>query len=544
MDTKVRLSKRHLYLLVCLFLMLLAAILRFHRIAQRSLWLDEAIAANISRGTLPQTVILTWAFHSAPIVDPLTLYAVEKVSTSPFAVRLPAVVASLLAVLMMLCMARLPSVGYRSAGLAGLMMSVSSFQVRYAQEVREYSLSVLYAVLLLFLFLSCTRNETSRGPIPLYLALFVAPFVQYGLAIFGCGILSALLILAVTGSRRRKLRQLAIASGSLAVGGTLSFLLTLRYQWGDAAPYLDNFYYSHGTSLIRFTASNTHHIVTAFLPGLGVGALATIAVCFSIYSCVRNEVVVPLVVLAFTSMGTVLACGILHKYPYGAIRQCLFLSPVLCVFAAVSLVQLCNRFRGNTKQAFFAVVVCTVVLSGVVQIRDMKPYAEIENIQAVLSTLRGNLQPQDSVYIYPGAVPAVDYYVKTRDPHFIYGNYHQEAPDQYLPEILSHVNASNKTVWLVFSHIYRDEDQRIIRSLNSEWSVGPVLAATGSSLYRAQRRSAPGSRSPNYAASAVAYSAETETAISERSFWDWNIQNCSRPVCKSPGVISQRVSLF
>ena len=87
------------FLLASLLILALAASLRLYHLAQRSLWLDEAIAANISRGTISETLTLTRGFHSAPILDPLILYAVERVGTGPWAVRLPSVAASLLAVL-------------------------------------------------------------------------------------------------------------------------------------------------------------------------------------------------------------------------------------------------------------------------------------------------------------------------------------------------------------------------------------------------------------------------------------------------------------
>src|SRR5271155_2194598 len=85
-------SRSHAYrvfLLVSIFIVLLATSLRVYRISKRSLWLDEASAANSSRGTWREALPLTRGFHSAPITDPLILSAVEKVSTEPLAVRLP-----------------------------------------------------------------------------------------------------------------------------------------------------------------------------------------------------------------------------------------------------------------------------------------------------------------------------------------------------------------------------------------------------------------------------------------------------------------------
>ena len=488
------------FLLVSALVLLLAISLRVYHVAQRSLWLDEAIAANISRGTLAQTLTLTRGLHSAPITDPLILYAVERVGSGPLAVRIPSLVASVLAVLLMLCFVTIPSIDYKTAGLTALMLGVSAAQIRYAQEVREYSLSVLYAAVLLYVFLSyVSKNEEHNSPTLLYLALFFAPLVQYGLVLFSCGILSALLILDFTnGKRGRRLAQTMAASGFLALGGLLSFFLTLRYQWGDDAWYLKDFFWAPGSNVFRFVLSNTHYLITFLLPGLAAALISTLAILIHLVVSIRGRIVPPLAVLACTSCGIVLVCSILHLYPYGGIRQCLFLAPVLCLLASTSLVKVADRVTGRANSLVFVAIVCVVVVSGVFQIRLLKPYEEVEDIQKVLLSLRNNIEPGGEVYIYPGAVFAVDFYVKKRDPRFMYGDYHQQAPEQYVSEILAGLDQGSNRFWIVFSHVYRDEDQRILHDLSQDWNVELVLSAQRSALYRATRRAvAPAQDSQN-----------------------------------------------
>ena len=100
--TRLRHPINRAFVLVSVLIVLLAVSLRIYRIGQRSLWADEAVAANISRGTLAEALTLTRAEHSAPITHPLFLYVVEKVDAGPLAVRSPALAASVLAVLLML----------------------------------------------------------------------------------------------------------------------------------------------------------------------------------------------------------------------------------------------------------------------------------------------------------------------------------------------------------------------------------------------------------------------------------------------------------
>ena len=519
-----------LFLLISVLIVLLAASLRVYHISKRSLWLDEAIAANISRGTLSQTLTLTRDLHSAPIVDPLILYAVERVANGPLAVRTASLLASILAVILMLCFVTIPSIDYKTAGLSALMLSVSAAQIRYAQEVREYSLSVLYGGVLLYVFLSYVSkkdNERHNSPILLYVSLFFAPLIQYGLVLFSFGVLAALLASAFAeGKLKRQIAHIFMASGFLALGGVLSLFLTLRYQFGDDAWYLKDYFLEPGSNVLRFVLSNTHHLVTFLLPGLAAALISVLAILVYLVSSLRRRTVPPLVMLACASCGIVLACSILRVYPYGGIRQCLFLAPVLCLLASVSLVHVARMFAGRGNAIVFAAIAGIIVVSGVFQIRDLKPYAEIENIQRVLLTLHDDIQPGDAVYIYPGAVFAVDFYVRDRDPRFIYGSYHQQAPGKYVPEMMGGLNPNANRLWLVFSHVYRNEDQVILHGLSKDWQVEPVVSVTGSSLYLATRTIAP-SRASN---GAIGTSRTPLLADhTHDTFWDWNIRNSRYP---------------
>jgi len=524
-----------------ILIVLLAASLRIYHVSQRSLWLDEAIAANISRGTLSQTLVLTRGFHSAPIIHPALLYAIEKISAGPLAVRFPSLVASVMAVVLMLCFVTIPAIDCKAAGLAALMLSVSATQIRYAQEVREYSLAVLYAGVLTYVFLSyVSKKEESNPPVLLCLSLFAAPLVQYGLVLFSCGILSALLVLAFAGKTPRpKLAQIMAASACLGLGSLVSFLLTLRYQWGDDAWYLKDHFWTPGSNIFRFIEANTHGLITWLLPGLAAGSISVLAILICLVVSIRARIVPPVALLACTSCGIVLVCSILHLYPYGGIRQCLFLTPVLCLLASMSLVQLANKFTGSASVLIFSGIICVVLVSGAFQIRLLKPYAEVEDIQQVLLSLRSQIQPGDAVYIYPGAVFAVDFYVKDRDPRFIYGNYHQQAPEDYVPEMLAGLYSRASRVWIVFSHVYRDEDQRILHDLSGDWKVEPVLSAQGSALYLVSRR-------PLLTATATTGSANTSDATptttlgadhTHDSFWEWNIRNSRQTFQKATAAV-------
>ena len=106
---------------------------------------------------------MTTRHFSAPMAYPYLLYLVEKVASTPIAVRMPSMVGE--------CTCRSadardgqePVSVQKRALFAAAMLACSSSQIRYAQEVREYALAVLAATILIYLFL---RWETAGARDP------------------------------------------------------------------------------------------------------------------------------------------------------------------------------------------------------------------------------------------------------------------------------------------------------------------------------------------------------------------------------------------
>jgi hypothetical protein len=92
------------------------------------------------------------------------------------------------------------------------------------------------------------------------------------------------------------------------------------------------------------------------------------------------------------------------------------------------------------------------------------------------------------VYVYYGAVPAINFYVPVKDDRFIIGKAHRKQPHDYTPELLNAINTETKRLWLVFSHFYGTEKQLIVDSLQSGWDLQCVVEARGAALYLAHRR--------------------------------------------------------
>jgi hypothetical protein len=143
--------------------------------------------------------------------------------------------------------------------------------------------------------------------------------------------------------------------------------------------------------------------------------------------------------------------------------------------------------RFDRSAATIAVLV-VIVLSGAIDIKKTNPYREVEDAQTVLEHVARSIGPQDEVYVYHGARPAIDFYLKQPNQRFIYGERYRDDPKKYVMELLSAVKPETGKLWLVFSHVVREEDQFIITGLKSGWDVETVLSVPGAALYVANRK--------------------------------------------------------
>lgn len=134
-------------------IVLLAAFLRTHQIAHKSLWLDEAFSVWMSEQPLPDLFTWTVRIDQHPPLYYLVLRAWAQLGGSPpspaaraFWVRMPS------AFLGTLSVAVIYALGRRLAGptaglLAALLLAISPFHVWFGQEARMYTLFTLNASL-------------------------------------------------------------------------------------------------------------------------------------------------------------------------------------------------------------------------------------------------------------------------------------------------------------------------------------------------------------------------------------------------------------
>ena len=472
-------------------MLLVAGGFRFYHLADRSLWLDEARVANYAGQSFSDNITKTRLGSSSPVAYPLLLQAVRQFSDSPFAVRSTAAVSSLVAIFVILMLVR---VGIDGSGalIAAAILAVSPSQIRYAQEVREYSLSVLLASLMIFAFLSF-RKEKDGAHVPLLVWLFLAPLVQYGLVFFAVALL---VILAIEAwrlhGRKAVLRRTAGATAFLATGAIITVALTLRGQWGRGGmSYLDSYFFDGPIfdpgAMCQFLITKIPEMMTYFTLGHGSAVLLVPVLGLLVLvrpSADRDSRI--LIALAGLSVIIVAAASLANIYPLGPIRQNLFLAPAVAVGIGGGWVALTTVFPMKYRSVATAIFLVLVLAAGTFGVIRANPYQEIEDIKTVLAGL-DDRDPGDVVYVYYGAWPALRFYKIEGRPNFVFGHCHRDDPSAYRPEFRTLVGTKARKAWLIFSHAGDNEVRFFLDELASEWVFDRVVNVRGASLYEGRR---------------------------------------------------------
>ena len=246
------------YLVACVCLLIVAAALRFYDLPGHSISHDEAVAANNSIGSLSEVLRETRHDNSSPILYPLVLYAVQKVESSPFSIRVVPAVASVLTIAALLFLLPHLGVSRGAALLAALLATFSVVAIEHAQDAREYSVDALVAVLTIAGLLWYLRDGRKAL---LCASLLIGPLLQYGLVLFGAAAIGAAMIhLSPTlpGQEWRSYRSRAwdwtkqrtglLWPGAFFLAGcAISYALTARYQreidYLTPSGYLSEYYY-------------------------------------------------------------------------------------------------------------------------------------------------------------------------------------------------------------------------------------------------------------------------------------------------------------
>jgi hypothetical protein len=391
----------------------IGAVLRGYHLGSKSLWFDEAVQYWISAEPLQELVASNAARNSAPpLFSTLLRLVILGLGDSEAVLRLLSWLGGTLAVPAVCLLAR-RFLDRTPSYVVAMMVAVSPIQVRYSQQLREYSLTFLLAAVTLICCHSFWRKPDLRRSAALAAAFVAGTFLQYGLSVLAGGLF---LVLGATALRRTpdRARRLTLLTGILLVWAAALiavYFLSAREQSRALGPDSDaltgylraGFWSGSLPSLPGFVVRNTFLLIQATFPADLF--LLLFAVGFLVVLRSRNDRFVLLGLLAPTALVLLLGCAVL--YPYGGGRQDIFLMPMIFVTAGFGVRLL---FDAPGRRGVATLAAAVLLLVGLRETRLYLIGPGTEELRPLVRQMKAAWQAGDRVYVYAGSVPAFRYY--------------------------------------------------------------------------------------------------------------------------------------
>jgi 4-amino-4-deoxy-L-arabinose transferase-like glycosyltransferase len=500
------------YRLVLVLVLLLAYGLRLRTLDRSPLWFDEALEYWVATTPIEQLLPAVRDYLRGPPIYSVLLHFWMKAGHHEFVLRQISTLASLLTIVTVAALAR--RVYRHSAGLfAGLLLAILPPDIRFAQEVGQYTLMTLTLSLNLYALVCARESDEWKYWVAWVVTGLAAVYTYYGtLLVIGP---AAGYVLIEAGIRRQgeRLRRLIMAGGLIVLLALpiLIFWLPDQFHWGAAG----------GT--IAFSANplpvevanlgrgiylvSAYHLTGRLVEPELFAVLRTIAallillmLLLSLISLIHSRKHGYIVVwLASSWMLTYLA-GRLGAYPYGPGRHALILTPLLIASGAVGLAFLWRQQR-------FLAVGLVVAIAAVTLAAPEEP---AEDLRPVVSQYLASRNAAAATYVYYGAVPAFRYQLQLQtgeggrvrgvwypdcwgrrpsplcaEDGIHYGRWmrHLSAEEKYL-EIMSTLDGAGAgEFWVIFSHTDDTERRELLDVLETRHELAAQIEAEGASAH-------------------------------------------------------------
>jgi hypothetical protein len=364
-------------------------------------------------------------------------------------------------------------------------------QVYYARELREYSLTFLLDTLLLLCLHTMLRDWRNPFRWIIYTVVSAAAIaLQFGLWI-AVALAQAVYFAAMVRSRSRTcLLQFASSSTCLLATVAVVYWSSLRGRvtGGDFAfSYLDHFYLSNRTfpGFVHDLADLSRSFLSfAVVSGPLAVSLSGVLLLAGIVAAVSEGGNRRLTLVYFAApIIPVIALSIGRLYPFGGVRQDMFLFPMLYVVLGAGFEYIARRLAVvrslRRRPAALALISapCAFALLLGWRAHQLEYWPlQGENLRPVLAQMADRVQPGDKVYVYWAAAPAFRYYWEARglgaghpDTAIVWGRFRTEDAELYRADIDAAFGSSRR-LWVVFSHTRDDalsDQQTVIPWLES-----------------------------------------------------------------------------
>lgn len=505
-------------------LVLMAAFgLRVWDLSARPLWFDEAMEFWVATASLTNLASSVRAGIQDPPLYSALLHFWMLINRGEQHLRLLSVFFSLIAVAGALRLGR--RLGGTSGGLiSGGLMAIMTSQLRYAQEVGQYAL--MGATLMLStIALQRLANRVRPSDYVVWAALAVAcAYSYYGTVI---AVVVPFLVVAGKSLLLRRWRQLAASVVTLACYGAAVMPLVVYFLPGQLfrGPTAGAFQASFTlpmTEVEAFLRSTQQLVAFQFTgwPWTSVPEALPAVLLLVAVALPRRPWSPHLGWLAATWVTYYLASRF-NLFPYG-FRYGLILAPMIVTQIGRSLSQAFSKsFRGIAASVVLAVfvIVCAVSLPNRtfhdrISANATWPWPETEDLRPVAEYWFEQRAPGQPTYIYYGATPAFGYYLQQlsgkdaelppnwfqqcwrpdsaqycRRNEIYYGRFFRDlSGDSQVESIRNTLPARPVAFWIVFAHVYSDENARILSGFAQDYAIALSYIRKGASVYLMRSR--------------------------------------------------------
>ena len=472
------------------------AALRAWHLGAASLWYDEALTWQMVQGGWREIIALNATSNSAPPLFALLLGAVTGPAASEAVLRVPSLIAGVASIPLMYLLAREFLVP-RYALLAALLTALAPTQIGYAQQVREYSLAFLAAAALLLCYSRFIRSPGRSNALLLAVAAGLGIGIQYGIGLLLAGLNLVYFAALWREPELRRTFPLWLAAQLPAVGVAAALAVTTlpgQLAWaarGKSGYLLNRYWDGTGPGLKSLLTGDGADIVHFAYPGRVMLALALGgAILCLVRPGLRRAAAFLIVPGALTGIAALAAV-----YPFGGIRQDIFLLPMIYVAAAIAFGAAAQGLRPHLPRP--ALAGCALLAIGALAYRGLtlnaalRGFGGIEPLRPVVAALQERLRPGERIYVYSGAVPAFGYYWRSRPEPWQPGALHWWGLDETQADAqmttvhgeLEKLMADGSPFWIVASHLSDAHRDQLLEPVRARRAVELASGAYGSWLY-------------------------------------------------------------
>jgi hypothetical protein len=443
-------------------LLALGVVLRLRQyLSPRSLWLDEAfVALNLlEKSFLELTRPLTYAQAEPMGFVLLAKAACLAFGTGEFALRLFPLLSGVLALFLFLKLSRrlLPMT---AVPIALGLFAISEPLITYSAEAKRYAVEVLATLVLFELtFYLCDQGLSLWRAIVLGVSGSVTLWFSYPSIFVLGGIGLSSIGFSVSQRAWSRVLYLFIAGLLWLASFLLCYLLSIRYYQYIIQYMMGDPYYTPATSSLlsqlKWPISTLLNIFQTTL-GLRFPGIAFL-VCVFGGIILRRQTLEKLCLLV-SPIALVWVASVVHKYPFSSGRILLFLAPAFLLLIAAGAQSLIQTLWDKSRLiGFLAILLLFLHPLYLATYHFIVPYTKQE-LKPVIHYMTQHHENSDVIYIYYSTQYAAKYYFNQWHLNHLNaiigvrsrGNLQKYTDD--LDQLRGH-----KRVWLLFSHVYSDE---------------------------------------------------------------------------------------